>query len=377
MNLNLTTTLVLFGLFQSVVMIFLIFRNRNWRHTSNKLLLALLLVVGLSLIPTLLGRSGLIERNDYLRFIPFNLVIFVFPVLYLYLQSIFKNDFELNRKSSLHLILPALFSIYHIFIWLGSLTISSELKGDWVSELGYFEVQFFYNIVLLFFLCGYTMASYLTIRKNRDIPATKHNHKYRGWLIYLLVFFAVGVLFELTSSILGKIYGYWKSSPLDDWLGFSLTMAVKVYNAVLLYIISLVGYLTYSKFKQNSSIYNKTTVNKHMELITITMENEKPFLNKDFSLTTFSKKLQLSNTVLSNLLNNHLNTSFNDFTNKYRVDEVKDKLKKGSDSNFTIESIAKDAGFKSKTTFYRAFYKFTSQTPKEYILKIRNEKKVS
>ena len=70
--------------------------------------------------------------------------------------------------------------------------------------------------------------------------------------------------------------------------------------------------------------------------------------------------------TLSNLLNTHLNVPFNDFTNKFRIDEVKDRLESNRYSNFTIESIAQDAGFKSKATFYRAFYKYTSQTPKEY-----------
>ena len=53
MNLNLIAVFILFGLLQSAIMILLIFRNRNWKQLPNKLLIALLFVVGLTLIPNI------------------------------------------------------------------------------------------------------------------------------------------------------------------------------------------------------------------------------------------------------------------------------------------------------------------------------------
>lgn len=377
MDLNLTATLILFGLLQSATMLFLIFKNRNWKQTPNRILIALLLVVGISLIPTLLGNLGLVERYDYLKYLPLNLLIFIFPLLYLYISAVFNNGFRLNKKSGLHLIIPILFAIYYILIWIGSLTVALEFKGSWVIGLGYFKVKFAYDVVLLVFVFGYAVLCFRELRKEQTIKPSHAEHRYHQWLSYLLLFFVVGALFDLTSTLLGKIYGYWKSSPLDDWLGFSLTMAVKIYNAVLLYIISLVGYLTYSTFRSNRGSFDKVVVEKQLKSIFNKMETEKPYLSKDFSLTTFSKQMQVTPAVLSNLLNNHLNITFTDFANKFRVDEVKDRIQNGAYSNFTIESIAADSGFKSKTTFYRAFYKFTSQTPKAYIGKISSKKKVS
>ncbi len=377
MKLNLTATLLLFGLFQSAIMIFLIYKNRNWRQTQNKLLMALLFVVGLSLIPTFVGNAGLIEQYDFLRFIPFNLVIFIFPLLYFYLKSIFSVSFKLEKKSIFHFGVPIVFTIYYIFIWIGSLSISKREKGTWVSELAYFEVQSVYNFMLLFLTFGYMTLSIRELKNRQDKQFSSDELKYSKWITYLLVFFFIGVLLELSSTILGRIYGYWKNSPLDDWLGFSLTMMVKIYNAILLYIISLVGYLTYSNLKPNRNSLDKNGIENQVNYVLSIMQNEKPFLDKDFSLTSFSKQLKLSPSVLSNLLNTHLKASFNDFTNKFRVNTVIDRLQDGAYTDFTIESIAKDSGFKSKTTFYRAFFKFTSQTPKEFIAQLKKEKKVS
>ena len=169
-----------------------------------------------------------------------NLVIFVLPILYIYLTSVFDKSFELNKKSSRHLIIPALFTVYHILIWMGSLLISPESKVTWVSEFGYFEVQFAHNIILLVFLCIYPFSSYLAIRKSQKNPPSKTSAQVQQMdHISISIFLPLVYFFELTSTLLGRIYGYWKSSPLDDWLGFSLTMAIKIYNAILLYIISL------------------------------------------------------------------------------------------------------------------------------------------
>lgn len=364
MNLNLTSTLILFGVLQSIIMILLILKNRNWRLIQNKLLISLLLVIALTLLPTFFGNIGLISHFDYLLFIPLHLTIFIFPILYLYLKSISNLTFKFDKHHGFHLIVPLIFWLYYLFVWLGTLSVLPDQKGDWALEMGYFKVNLAHNIILLLMVFGYSLFSLKELRKRILFEGKT---KYIQWITYLLVFLSIGVMFELTSALLGKIYGYWKSSPLDIWLGFSLTMVVKIYNAVLLYSISLIGYLSYSTFSKSKRLVDKDFLDKQIQNILRKMETEKPYLNSDFSLTIFAKQLKTSTSTLSNLLNSHLNTSFNDFTNKYRVEEVKNRFKIGAHNHLTLESIAKDSGFKSKTTFYRAFYKFNSLTPKEYL----------
>ena len=61
--------------------------------------------------------------------------------------------------------------------------------------------------------------------------------------------------------------------------------------------------------------------------------------------------------------------NFNDFINKYRVIEVKEKLANSANSHLTIMSLAYDAGFNSKATFNRAFKKHTGENPSKYQIK--------
>lgn len=58
---------------------------------------------------------------------------------------------------------------------------------------------------------------------------------------------------------------------------------------------------------------------------------------------------------------------FTDFVNQHRVNYVITQLEKGSNQNMSIEGIATEAGFASRSTFYTAFKKITGLTPSEYI----------
>ena len=70
--------------------------------------------------------------------------------------------------------------------------------------------------------------------------------------------------------------------------------------------------------------------------------------------------------ALSYLLKRYAGVSnVNSYLNRLRV-EYSVKLIKEK-NNFSIEAIAEEAGFNSRSTFYRAFYKQFGMTPTEYI----------
>lgn len=62
-------------------------------------------------------------------------------------------------------------------------------------------------------------------------------------------------------------------------------------------------------------------------------------------------------------------TKFTDMVNLHRVKYVIAQLDKGSNENMSIEGIATEAGFASRSTFYTAFKKITGLTPSEYLKK--------
>jgi AraC-like DNA-binding protein len=111
---------------------------------------------------------------------------------------------------------------------------------------------------------------------------------------------------------------------------------------------------------------------KATEIICRNLENyiidNQVFIDKSISLTSLSSALNLSTHKLSSLLNNQYQQSFKDFINSYRIDRIKVQIANPVNlQNFTIESLAYDAGFASRSAFYNSFKKVVGMTPVEYV----------
>jgi AraC-like DNA-binding protein len=96
------------------------------------------------------------------------------------------------------------------------------------------------------------------------------------------------------------------------------------------------------------------------------MENEKPYLDPELSLSGLAKAMGLNRNQLSQLINTGIGENFYDFINKYRVEEVKRLMIDPAKQNYNLLGIALEAGFKSKSTFNLIFKRFTGLTPSEY-----------
>ena len=96
------------------------------------------------------------------------------------------------------------------------------------------------------------------------------------------------------------------------------------------------------------------------------METNKFFTNENLSLQKFSDLVSIPKHYISEILTVHLNTSFQDFVNEYRVEEFIKLYFNTDNDHFTILGIASSAGFKNKATFNSNFKKFKGVSPTEY-----------
>ena len=105
------------------------------------------------------------------------------------------------------------------------------------------------------------------------------------------------------------------------------------------------------------------------------IENKtKPYLNPSLSISEVSAKLETNNQRLSEVINEKTGKSFNEFINCLRVTEAKLILSSDSYKKLTIDAIAKESGFNSKSAFYASFKKFTNMTPKQFISDYNNRR---
>jgi AraC-like DNA-binding protein len=94
------------------------------------------------------------------------------------------------------------------------------------------------------------------------------------------------------------------------------------------------------------------------------MIKQQVFLDANLALPKLAKMLSWSPPKLSQLLNDNLHQSFNDFVNSYRIAHAKTLLL--GDSVMKMEDLAERSGFNSLSTFYTAFKKHTQLTPAKY-----------
>ncbi|WP_299322245.1 tetratricopeptide repeat protein [uncultured Maribacter sp.] len=96
------------------------------------------------------------------------------------------------------------------------------------------------------------------------------------------------------------------------------------------------------------------------------MKHEKPYLNASLNHSELANNLRISSHHLSEVLHYEFEQNFYNFINSYRIIEAQDQLKDPKNIHSKMIAIAFDSGFKSKTSFNRAFKNYTGLTPSEY-----------
>lgn len=112
-----------------------------------------------------------------------------------------------------------------------------------------------------------------------------------------------------------------------------------------------------------------TPSEKHLEAFTILeklLSEEHIYRDADLSMRKISHRIGIPEYIVSQAINHYSQKSFFDLINENRIKDVKKKLVKMSPTE-TIEGIGYDAGFNSRSSFYRAFNKHVGQTPKQFI----------
>lgn len=112
------------------------------------------------------------------------------------------------------------------------------------------------------------------------------------------------------------------------------------------------------------SLIDNLDVDKVIIRLKECMTEKKMFMNEDLTLKDLADELAITVHQLSQVLNERLATNFNNFVNRYRINESKMILLDEPDRS--VISIAFLVGFNTKSSFYNAFSRFTGTTPQDY-----------
>jgi len=156
-----------------------------------------------------------------------------------------------------------------------------------------------------------------------------------------------------------------------------------LYLAIISMSFGLVSMLTYTKEmhyrivkeyiqhpKPEPRIYSGEEQEKLSETFTKLdsyFKEHKPYLNAELHLSEVSHQTEIPDHLISKAINFKAEMHFFDFVNSYRIQEATGLLAdEEAMKTYTIEALARQCGFSNKTSFNKAFKKFTGQTPTSY-----------
>jgi len=103
------------------------------------------------------------------------------------------------------------------------------------------------------------------------------------------------------------------------------------------------------------------------------LESQKPYLNSEYNLELMAKDLNVTRQNLSQTINDELGKNFYQLINEFRVTAFKKYLNDPKMNHITFLGLAYEAGFNSKSSFYRVFKEITGETPTEFRQKIKRD----
>lgn len=123
---------------------------------------------------------------------------------------------------------------------------------------------------------------------------------------------------------------------------------------------------------EKGSIKEETDDELFLKIVSL-LETEKLYKNPDFNLNILAKKLNTNRSYVSKAINLGVNKTFVEFINDYRITESKRLLCNKEKKQLTIEAIGREAGFNSRSTFFRVFKSITGVTPSFFASHIEDD----
>lgn len=113
--------------------------------------------------------------------------------------------------------------------------------------------------------------------------------------------------------------------------------------------------------------HNSQTPSNELTNIINSMEEQKLFQQDGLTISDLAKHLGQQEYKLRKIINGEMNyRNFNDFLNFYRIQDITDKLTQAKFDSTPILTLALDSGFRSLSSFNKAFKSTHGITPTEY-----------
>jgi|GEM_PF-1595259 len=121
------------------------------------------------------------------------------------------------------------------------------------------------------------------------------------------------------------------------------------------------------------SPYTKNAIEEYRRCLEHDLVHEELFKRQGLTVYQLTKMCDLPARALSFMLTHVYKKRFNDFINEYRINYVVQRLHDDDWRGLTLEGLALEAGFSSRTTFFLAFKKVHQMSPSQYLSNLEKQ----
>ena len=346
----------------------------------NKLLATILIVPGLNFLNNINILTGVIFKVPILFFIVQGTATLFAPLVYSYIRLLSGKKI---RFKNLLFIATCIIIIADIFLAIKFFSMNKEnqdlylvsiIQGTYPADMELYNVVLFVHQLIYFTFCS------IDIFKRKKIALQSISNLEGTEIRYLSQFINLCWILTLVTVIL-------YISPLPtiyvEYIFLPIVLII-IFYFILYYGFKYNFIFTKSSYKEflenneqkileaetnnQAQVIEDTELEKTIVSIESYLSNHETFTKPDLTIYSLSSETKIPVKKISFAINKIKGKNFYDFINDKRIEKSILLLK--TFPKHTIDSIAIDSGFKSRSTFYRAFKKNTGITPTEYMHKL-------
>jgi AraC-like DNA-binding protein len=295
------------------------------------------------------------------------------PLLYFYVKSLTTEKPKIKLSFWLHFIPFILFLILSVIY----------RDKDVINLLGFFNIdayiklRVFYSASFFISITTYSLITFVIIAKHqrniKNLFSYTSEKITLSWLKFVSIFFYITYLLMFSGGLI-TIVEKLNFNPIEvSYFGLTLfAFAFSFYGYKQSGILSEFDKtLIIENNKKKKPRYEKSGLKKKDAEIILKrlleyMGKDKPYLKSNLTIQDLADSLDVSRHHLTQVINEKLNKNFYTFINEYRVEEMKRKLLNKKYNKYTLDVLAYDSGFNSKSSFHSAFKSITGMTPAEF-----------
>ncbi|MCM0060583.1 MAG: helix-turn-helix domain-containing protein [Algoriphagus sp.] len=311
------------------------------------------------------------------------------PLAYLYVRSVLFNEGKGRKCDLLHFLpfaiflgsyLPFFFSAPEVKLQLIEQTLSN--KNESIDhQVGLFSESFFH-------FCRLTQAILYLVAQSWLIFKFDHHFKDQTMKIqihrvvhWLKIFTGANTVILLSFLVLAALYFQGYDVFENDLVNlFPHTLLGVSFFLTCAYLLIYPQVVIGMPFRRQGSTstdesmpdpgkfaFSVEDYSNEINQLKTYFESTKAYLQPSLSISEVAVGTGIPARELSYLINAYHKKRFNDFLNEMRLLHFLQQVAGTTLDTFTVEAIALEAGFSSKSAFYRSFKRFYGCTPLEYL----------